>query len=135
MNTSRMTSAAIVLLGLLCAGVSLPEQASAHNVQARPATATPPPGIQPLPVDMWTTRNFYLDMKYWTDPRYARCNTPRQLTDMWSRQNRPGQWGDCKLDYDKAKIVSPYRYRTAEEHYNALLAETKAAGGPTVHTR
>jgi hypothetical protein len=31
--------------------------------------------------------------------------------------------------------VSPYPYKTAQEHYNALLAEAKKAGGPTNYTR
>jgi hypothetical protein len=53
---------------------------------------------------------------------------------MWTEQ-RFGQWGDCKLDRDVAKIASPYQYKTAEEHYNALLAQAKAAGGPTIHSR
>ena len=44
-------------------------------------------------------------------------------------------WGDCNLDYPVEKIVSPYPYKTAAEHYNALMAEAKKAGGPTVHTR
>jgi hypothetical protein len=30
--------------------------------------------------------------------------------------------------------VSPYAFRTAKEHYAALLAETRARGGPTRHT-
>jgi len=93
----------------------------------------PPAGIEALLVDLFTTKNFYLDTKYWTDPRYTRCNTPRQLTDMW-RDARVGQWGDCKVDRATADIASPYNYKTAEEHYAALQAQARAAGGPTVHT-
>jgi hypothetical protein len=51
------------------------------------------------------------------------------------RDQRFGAWGDCNLDRSIDKIVSPYPYKTAGEHYSALLTEAKKAGGPTVHTR
>src|SRR5438552_7011328 len=46
-----------------------------------------------------------------------------------------GKWGNCNTDIPVAQIVSPLKYKTAAEHYAALMAEAKAAGGPTKHTR
>jgi hypothetical protein len=52
---------------------------------------------------------------------------------MWTN-DRFAEWGDCNVDRDIAKIVSSYSYKSAEEHYNALLAQAKAKGGPTIPT-
>ena len=106
-----------------------------------PTFAGPPAGMQALPLDLFSSKNFYKDQKLWSDQRYFRCNTPRQLTDIWTSRrigNKPpasASWGDCSADYPREKIVSPYPYKTAKEHYEALLAAAKAKGGPTVYTK
>jgi hypothetical protein len=106
-----------------------------------PTFAGPPAGTPALSIDLFLSKNFYRDQKLWADQRYFRCNTPRQLTDIWT-SHRIGEkpptsafWGDCSKDYPREKIVSPYPYKTAKEHYEALLAAAKAKGGPTVYTK
>jgi hypothetical protein len=102
-----------------------------------------PPGIQPLEVDLFTSRDFYKDRKLWSDRRYFRCNSPAAIEDLWGGNrtnligdNPPGSaaWGHCDRDYPREAIVSPYGFKTAQAHYEALLEETRRRGGPTQHT-
>ena len=106
-----------------------------------PEIKGPPAGVQPLELDIFKSKNFYQDKALWLDKRYYRCNPPVQLTEMWNQQrigpNPPqsASWGDCNLDIPRESILSPYSYKTAKEHYEALLAAAKAKGGPTKYTR
>ena len=60
---------------------------------------------------------------------------------MWDGQRigpkppESASWGDCNDDWPRERIVSPYQYKTAKEHYEALLAQAKSKGGPTVYTK
>jgi hypothetical protein len=106
-----------------------------------------PPGVTPLERDLFTTTDFYQDAALWSDPRYFRCNSPSTLQAMWGADlttvrrmigNEPpgsASWGHCEIDYPREAIVSPYPFKTAQEHYEALLEEAKAKGAPTVYTR
>jgi hypothetical protein len=54
---------------------------------------------------------------------------------MWTGRGVVGAWGDCAFGLSVKELRSPLPYKTAEEHYGALMEKAKAKGGPTVYDR
>jgi hypothetical protein len=117
-----------------------------YNIDAATAKdGAAPAGITPLARDLFTSDDFYVDRELWRDPRYFRCNSTLGLDSQWGDYSSAptyittdpakGAWGHCDVDYPREHIVSPYPFATARAHYEALLAETRARGGPTAYNR
>ena len=99
-----------------------------------------PAGITPLPIDLFTSKDFYKDRALWGDKRYWRCNSPQSIEALHgalmplfvaldgAESPRTAAWGRCDRDYPRKAIVSPYRFTTAQAHYEALQRESVTRG-------
>ena len=105
-----------------------------------PTFPGPPPGSQALPPIYLRPKSFIKIRSCRPISAISAANAaPASPTlDLAPHRNNPpssASWSDCSADYPRDKIVSPYPYKTAKEHYETLLAAAKAKGGPTVYTK
>ena len=70
MGMARTRVLGATSFALLAAGLGMLLGTVAIARQDAPVPA-PPAGVQPLPVDLFTTENFYFDRQYWNDRRYT----------------------------------------------------------------
>ena len=80
---------------LMVDAAALPVVGAIYDRQTREFTGGAPPGetprgIEPLPVDMFTSKDFYKDRALWSDSRYWRCNSTVAIEDMWTQRGAIG---------------------------------------------
>ena len=98
-----------------------------------------PAGVQPLPHDIFSTRDFYKDRDLWSDNRYYRCNSPVGLEQIWGAYEVPligddpprtAAWGFCDRDYPREEIVSPYGFDDCQGTLRGAVAGGALEGRP-----
>ena len=99
-----------------------------------------PKGVKPLAGRPLHVEGLLQGRALWSDPRYFRCNSPVAIEEQWGANGsrldrrraaaRRPRWGYCDRDYPREAIVSPYPFKTAQAHYEALLRRDEEARRP-----
>jgi hypothetical protein len=103
------------------------------------------PPASPLDRDLFTTTDFYKDIALWSILAISVATAlhvtgdvgrgPHQRTHHDRTAPASASWGHCEIDYPREAIVSPYPFKSAQEHYEALLAETSRKAAHGLHAR
>jgi hypothetical protein len=88
---------------------------------------SPPVGISALPVDLFTSKDFYQDERYWSDPRYFRCNSPSTLQAMWGADAMSSRRPD-RLIASAKRFLGSLRNRLPSRCHRLALPLQVSAG-------
>jgi hypothetical protein len=68
-----------------------------YNIDAATAKGgAVPKGVTPLPRDIFTSNDFYVDRDLWRDPRYFRCNSTLALDSQWGDYSSGPKYIACR---------------------------------------
>jgi hypothetical protein len=110
-----------------------------QELDGYPASA-PPKDVTPLPIDIFTSKDFYKDQALWTDKRYYRCNSPMASevqrgilspNPLNTGKDEDAPWGHCDRDLPHEALVSPYGFKTRRSTTRRCSLRRRSAAART----